>query len=138
MKTRAEYLKELGFSPTDSPSPKEIKSAYRKLTLKEHPDKGGNPEKFRAITEAYEALESGKYLDDKKPDELSVPSADELSSRATNYLYNLLNTASQKVDAKGKKKIVKLIGNKIVVIDNQATEDKFVKVDDRIIKVENE
>lgn len=33
-----------------------IKKAYRKLALKEHPDKGGDPEKFKAITRAYEVL----------------------------------------------------------------------------------
>merc|ERR1719335_204067 len=34
----------------------EIKKAYRKLAVKHHPDKGGDPEKFKEITKAYEAL----------------------------------------------------------------------------------
>jgi len=33
-----------------------IKKAYRKLALTSHPDKGGDPEKFKEITTAYEIL----------------------------------------------------------------------------------
>jgi len=35
---------------------KEIKTAYRKLAVKHHPDKGGDQEKFKEITRAYEVL----------------------------------------------------------------------------------
>mmetsp|Transcript_12375 Transcript_12375/g.18232 ORF Transcript_12375/g.18232 Transcript_12375/m.18232 type:complete len:433 (-) Transcript_12375:502-1800(-) len=34
----------------------DIKKAFRKLALKNHPDKGGDPEKFKDITHAYEVL----------------------------------------------------------------------------------
>merc|ERR1719463_529505 len=37
-------------------SESEIKKAYRKLAVKHHPDKGGDPEKFKEITRAYEVL----------------------------------------------------------------------------------
>ena len=30
--------------------------AYRRLAVKHHPDKGGDPEKFKEITRAYEAI----------------------------------------------------------------------------------
>ena len=35
----------------------EIKKAYRKLALVNHPDKGGDPDKFKEIQAAYEILE---------------------------------------------------------------------------------
>jgi DnaJ family protein A protein 2 len=34
----------------------EIKKAFRTKALKEHPDKGGDPEKFKDISVAYEVL----------------------------------------------------------------------------------
>jgi len=34
----------------------DIKKAYRKAAVKHHPDKGGDPEKFKEITRAYEVL----------------------------------------------------------------------------------
>jgi DnaJ family protein A protein 2 len=34
----------------------QIKKSFRKKALKEHPDKGGDPEKFKEMTVAYEIL----------------------------------------------------------------------------------
>lgn len=36
--------------------PDEIKKAYRKLAMKHHPDKGGDPELFKKISHAYDIL----------------------------------------------------------------------------------
>ena len=34
----------------------QIKKAFRKRALKEHPDKGGDPNKFKRLKEAYDTL----------------------------------------------------------------------------------
>lgn len=34
----------------------EIRKAFRKKALKEHPDKGGDPDKFKILTHAYDVL----------------------------------------------------------------------------------
>lgn len=44
----------IGVSQTASQD--EIRKAFRKKALKEHPDKGGDPEKFKELSVAYEVL----------------------------------------------------------------------------------
>lgn len=48
------YYKLLGVDRNSTDA--EIKKAHRKLALKHHPDKGGDPEEFKAINEAYDVL----------------------------------------------------------------------------------
>ncbi|MCB9609767.1 MAG: J domain-containing protein [Polyangiaceae bacterium] len=44
----------LGISP--GASPQEIKAAYRRKARENHPDRGGDSAKFRAVNEAYQTL----------------------------------------------------------------------------------
>lgn len=50
----------LGCSPSDNPE--DIKSAYRKLAMENHPDKGGDPERMKEINAAYEAVSNGSAV----------------------------------------------------------------------------
>jgi DnaJ-class molecular chaperone len=51
---KQDYYADLGL--TQNATEAEIKTAYRKLVLEHHPDKQGDPLKFRAVAEAYEVL----------------------------------------------------------------------------------
>ena len=48
----------------------EIKKTYRKLAMEHHPDKGGDEEKFKKISEAYDTLgddnKRGQYDNQRK------------------------------------------------------------------------
>jgi DnaJ-class molecular chaperone len=48
------YYDILGLQP--NASPEEVKKAYKKQALQHHPDHGGDEEKFKEVTEAYEIL----------------------------------------------------------------------------------
>lgn len=41
---------------TKDATTEQIKKAFRKRALKEHPDKGGDPHKFKRLKEAYDTL----------------------------------------------------------------------------------
>jgi len=49
-----DYYKVLGVNENSSDD--EIKKSYRKLSLKHHPDRGGNANEFKKINEAYQTL----------------------------------------------------------------------------------
>ena len=55
-----DYYKLLNVSKEASDS--EIKKSYRKLAKENHPDKGGDPEKFKQIAVAYDVLSDKNKL----------------------------------------------------------------------------
>src|SRR3989344_2935665 len=52
--TKKDYYEILGVSKDSSKD--EIKKTYKKLALQHHPDRGGDAEKFKEISEAYAVL----------------------------------------------------------------------------------
>lgn len=58
MASKPDYYKTLGVSK--NATAEEIKKAYRKMARENHPDAGGDEEKFKDINEAYEVLSDEK------------------------------------------------------------------------------
>ena len=61
MANKPDYYKTLGVSK--NATAEEIKKAYRKMARENHPDAGGDEEKFKDINEAYEVLSDQKKRD---------------------------------------------------------------------------
>lgn len=55
---KRDYYEVLGVGKTASAD--ELKKAYRQLAVKHHPDRGGDEEKFKEISEAYEILKDAE------------------------------------------------------------------------------
>jgi DnaJ homolog subfamily A member 2 len=62
----------------------EVRKAYRHLAMKHHPDKGGDPEKFKEISKAYETLSDPvarkKYDSGGGEDNVGIPHAGDIFS----------------------------------------------------------
>ena len=88
----------LGVAP--NATAKEIKTAYRKLAIEHHPDKGGDEEEFKRISEAY------SILSDPEKRELydstgRIPKSQEmLEHEAVSVLTHLFDTAVDEMMAK--------------------------------------
>jgi DNA-binding ferritin-like protein len=57
------HAKVLGLDPGRRPSKAQLRKAYRKAALATHPDRGGSPEAFRRVNEAFEAVKRHYKLD---------------------------------------------------------------------------
>ena len=98
-----EYYNNLNVSKDSTPN--EIKKAYRKLAIKHHPDKGGDPEQFKKISVAYDVLsdaEKRKKYDTCGKDGLSNGGGHNPNDIFSMFFGNQMNRSQQQHVKKGK------------------------------------
>lgn len=79
----------LGVSSDASES--EIKDAYRKAAMKHHPDRGGDPEKFREAQQAYDVLSDPARREHyEKTGEISEDKSAEVFNSIRSLLFQIL------------------------------------------------
>jgi len=79
----ASCLEVLGIQEEVALTPESLKSAYKKMALRAHPDKGGSEEYFEAVTRAYAYLsEILKFMKGGKKDAGRVDTSQVQQSRA--------------------------------------------------------
>lgn len=74
-----QYYDTLGV--TENCSQDDLKKAYRKLAKEHHPDAGGDGEKFKEVTEAYEILTGKRKPPRQEPNFQDIPGFDESRMR---------------------------------------------------------
>lgn len=95
-------LKTLGYTTSDNPEQSDIKKRFRSLSLRHHPDKGGDPEEFKRINLAYRILTG-----EEKADETILPppsKTDEMFTEVFRGFDDLFSKMNGKKSIRPKKK----------------------------------
>ena len=98
---------------------KEIRTAYRKLSLKYHPDKGGNAEKFGEIAKAYEFLKdenSRKQYDESLIKNNCINNSFDTMAKINDWLKVLVNGKSDIIHTAN---VIQSIYNPSVAIEKE-------------------
>ena len=91
----------LGLSGRYSAS--EVKSSYRKMSLKHHPDKGGSTEMMKKVNAAYEMLKKGSSSRNSRPSRSSSESMGEKTEQVEKQLDKVMKSASKEIIRRMKK-----------------------------------
>ncbi len=99
----------------------EIKKAYRKLALKLHPDKGGDPEEFKKIRTAYDILLNAQT---RRIHDQQLAGNLEAGARAD---VNLLNSSHQKFELAELRKAILAFSPKGIILEVAPTRPQWVE-----------
>ena len=72
----------------ETATPENIKKNYKKMALKYHPDRGGDPEMFKKISEAYQTLSDPAK---KRQYDNPIPTFNHFNSNSSHFQHNFVN-----------------------------------------------
>ena len=81
----------------------EVKSSYRKMSLKHHPDKGGSTEMMKKVNAAYEMLKKGSSSRNSRPSRSSSESRGDIIDNVEKHLDKIMKSASKEMIQRMKK-----------------------------------
>ena len=81
----------------------EVKSSYRKMSLKHHPDKGGSTEMMKKVNAAYEMLKKGSSSRSSRPSRASSDSMGDTIDNVEKHLDKIMKSASKEIIRRMKK-----------------------------------
>ena len=82
----------------------EVKSSYRKMSLKHHPDKGGSTEMMKKVNAAYEMLKKGSSSSrNSRPSRSSSESRGDIIDNVEKQLDKVMKSASKEIIRRMKK-----------------------------------
>ena len=81
----------------------EVKSSYRKMSLKHHPDKGGSTEMMKKVNAAYEMLKKGSSSRNSSSRKPSSESMGDTIENVEKHLDKIMKSASKEIIRRMKK-----------------------------------
>ena len=81
----------------------QVKSSYRKMSLKHHPDRGGSTEMMKKVNAAYEMLKKGSSSRNSRPSRASSESMGEKIEQVEKHLDKVMKSASKEIIRRMKK-----------------------------------
>lgn len=81
----------------------QVKSSYRKMSLKHHPDKGGSTEMMKKVNAAYEMLKKGSSSRNSRPSRASSESMGDKIEQVEKHLDKVMKSASKEIIRRMKK-----------------------------------
>jgi hypothetical protein len=128
------YTQQLSLPLDEELTKANIAKAYKRLCLKEHPDKGGNPEEFNKIKEAYNYLVTRQTYIDEMDNTVPIQYEATIVKQAGKVGFGM----SVNDDRANERLLVGKVQDDIIIVDISEESGGKIKPGDRIIGIDHD